>query len=606
MARLSPMLSRLLAALNQERGAAFSRPGPLWRPVLAVWALLMALLFAVFRRDLPTLNVADPDDALRLVQVRDLLAGQGWFDLHQYRIMAPEGVLMHWSRLVDLPLALVMAALRPLIGQHGAELAAMVAIPALTLLCAVALVMRLADRLFDRDTAITAGIVAGLSGTMVHQMQPLRIDHHGWQIVAALAAMTALHGRAGWRSRAALGLALAAALTISLEGLPLAVLFVGAVGLDALLSRRWDGLAATVSALALGTAGLFLLLRGGADLAQHCDAVSPMHLAALGWAAACCAVLAWWNPRQPVFALAVLAVAGAGAGALIAVAAPQCAGGAFGDIDPFVKAHWLANVREGMPIWTGTVLNAVILVAAAPVGLLGCWHLWRRSSGAQARTWLGHGLVLLGAIAVGALVSRAMTTAAALAIVPAAWQLRRWRLVAIAQTSPLRRMGLNLLLIVAVLPALPVAMANTAWSHRPGAQPQKPPSELTRCDFATGLGTLAALPPTDVFTPIDIGPQILMRTHQRVVATGHHRAQAAIADVMHAFLAPPDVAEGYVRKRHATLLAVCTAAPELDIYRHDAPQGLAAALVAGKPVAWLRPLSNDPRSHIAVWQVMPR
>ena len=29
---------------------------------------------------------ADNDSLLRLVEVRDLIAGQGWFDLHQYRI----------------------------------------------------------------------------------------------------------------------------------------------------------------------------------------------------------------------------------------------------------------------------------------------------------------------------------------------------------------------------------------------------------------------------------------------------------------------------------------------------------------------------------------
>ena len=45
------------------------------------------------------------DDAMRLVEVRDLLAGQGWFDLTQYRLSPPGGVAMHWSRLVDVPLA---------------------------------------------------------------------------------------------------------------------------------------------------------------------------------------------------------------------------------------------------------------------------------------------------------------------------------------------------------------------------------------------------------------------------------------------------------------------------------------------------------------------
>src|SRR5690606_33419820 len=43
----------------------------------------------------------DNDSVMRLVQVRDLIAGQGWLDLHQYRMGLEGGFLMHWSRLVD-------------------------------------------------------------------------------------------------------------------------------------------------------------------------------------------------------------------------------------------------------------------------------------------------------------------------------------------------------------------------------------------------------------------------------------------------------------------------------------------------------------------------
>src|SRR5438874_10481345 len=50
----------------------------------------------------------DTDSAMRLVQVRDLLHGQNWFDIVQHRMNAPYGLAMHWSRLVDAPLALLM------------------------------------------------------------------------------------------------------------------------------------------------------------------------------------------------------------------------------------------------------------------------------------------------------------------------------------------------------------------------------------------------------------------------------------------------------------------------------------------------------------------
>ena len=51
------------------------------------------------------LPIGDNDSLLRLVEIRDLLGGQGWFDLHQYRMGPPGGFVMHWSRLVDAPIA---------------------------------------------------------------------------------------------------------------------------------------------------------------------------------------------------------------------------------------------------------------------------------------------------------------------------------------------------------------------------------------------------------------------------------------------------------------------------------------------------------------------
>jgi hypothetical protein len=60
------------------------------------------------------------DDAMRLAEVNDLIAGQGWFDLMQHRL-DPPGSPMHWSRVIDAPLAALILMLRPLAGIEGAE-----------------------------------------------------------------------------------------------------------------------------------------------------------------------------------------------------------------------------------------------------------------------------------------------------------------------------------------------------------------------------------------------------------------------------------------------------------------------------------------------------
>jgi len=68
------------------------------------WAVIAAqLLFQHWGHTAQTLN--DTDDAMRLVEMRDFLAGQGWFDLHQGGVQPPIGLDSHWSRLIDAGLA---------------------------------------------------------------------------------------------------------------------------------------------------------------------------------------------------------------------------------------------------------------------------------------------------------------------------------------------------------------------------------------------------------------------------------------------------------------------------------------------------------------------
>src|SRR5690606_28265498 len=86
----------------QGSHARLARPGT----ATAIYAATtIAVLLAMFIANATDYVGQDNDDIMRLVQVRDLLAGQGWFDLMQYRLGLEGGILMHWSRLVDLPIA---------------------------------------------------------------------------------------------------------------------------------------------------------------------------------------------------------------------------------------------------------------------------------------------------------------------------------------------------------------------------------------------------------------------------------------------------------------------------------------------------------------------
>src|SRR4051794_39267001 len=93
------------------------------------WRLLIVLVWLGFCawfiynkwNDIRFFALGDTDDNMRMMQVRGLLHGQGWFDLRQHRMNVPYGANIHWSRLVDLPIGGLILLLRPIVGGPGAE-----------------------------------------------------------------------------------------------------------------------------------------------------------------------------------------------------------------------------------------------------------------------------------------------------------------------------------------------------------------------------------------------------------------------------------------------------------------------------------------------------
>ena len=189
------------------------------------FALLLALgAFAVQAASgFPRLfdPAGDNDSLLRLVQVRDLIAGQGWFDLTQLRL-GPDGLLMHWSRLVDLPIALLVKLFGLLpVSPQMAEAAAMVAWPFLLLVAALWLLIRAALLLAGDDAMLPAGILGVVAMHHIGLFAAGALDHHNVQLVLALALLALLAGAPTFRAGLAAGCAAALMLAVGMETLPL-------------------------------------------------------------------------------------------------------------------------------------------------------------------------------------------------------------------------------------------------------------------------------------------------------------------------------------------------------------------------------------------------
>jgi len=596
--------------LVERRRTAF--PTAFLTRVGVAWAIISALLILVNWGAITTWRFPDPDDTMRLIQVRDLLAGQSWFDVTQYRADAlGGGVPMHWSRIVDLPLALVILALTPFLGTASAEAAALVIVPLITLAAAMILAARIAWRLLgDQETTFTALIVA-LCVPVVFQLGPMRIDHHGWQLVCALAAVNGLMARSGVTGGRVIGASLATWLAISIEGLPLAAVVFAVLALRWLRDRRERVLlVSAIQSLALTSATLFLATRGFGDLATYCDAVSPLHVAMFAFGAVVLTILGRFEPIPLAMLIGGFGLAGGGALALMLYAAPQCVtGGGFSELDPLVHDFWYIDVREGMPVWHQSLKVALQYAITPLIGLFAAIQLAARSQDWLRAFWRDYAMVLGAAILVSLLVARAGAVACLLAAPPLAWQLNQWLRGIRTIERPLPRVGAMLAVACALLPTLPLALAGLIMPARASeaASPLQHVVQLkmSDCRIEASSDILNALKPGEIYAPLDIAPKLLFLTHHSVPATGHHRGNGTMRLVIATALGSSDDARAALLERGSRYVAICPDLVEPQNYAFHAKDGFAADLREGRTPDWLQPVATAENTSFKLWRVLP-
>jgi hypothetical protein len=576
-------------------------PELLWRVCIS-WLLVGAIMVATHWGAILTKAQPDPDDTLRMVQIRDLFAGQSWWDLHQYRIAPPDGVLMHWSRLVDVPLWLVQALLRPVLGPALAEHVAIVLVPLITLGCVMLLAARLAWRMLVRNELIfVTCVMVALAIPVTVQLQPLRIDHHGWQIVAVLGALNGLTARTSRKAGWIAGFSIALGLSISLELLPIAALFAGVLVLRGFAdpAERWTA-AAFLQALALTAVVTYAVSHGAADLANHCDSVSPAWLAALLVAAAGTTAVAALPPLP--LARVVIAYGMTAALSLLTLVAiaPQCTAGPFAGLDPLVRSFWYDNVHEGKPIWLQKFPSMAQMLLPPLLGLWAALKLRAAQAGWLRRFWGEYALVLAGLIVLSIAVARSASISCAVATVPLAWQILEWN----SRVYKLKRMGRILgifAMAFAVVPGIPLLVVSKAIDNKTEVIASGGVQQI--CDMDSATATLAALPSSTVFTQIDLGPAILATTPHKVVATAHHRAPKAMHDLIAASIGSPDAARKVLDRYGVRYVMVCPGLPETGNYRGANAKGFIPQLAEGKAPAWLKPLPVPKKSGLLLWEI---
>ena len=319
--------------------------------VILMWAVAAFSLYVSFG-----LNSLSTDDAMRLVEVRDFLAGQSWFDLTQYRLNPPAGVEMHWSRLIDLALALLIKSGAMVVSRPAAEAAALVVWPTAMLLVFLAGVSRLARELAGHTAARVAVVFAVLMAPVLQHFRAGAIDHHNVQLALTIWSL-ALFARLPARPRdsAIAGALSALSVAIGQEMVAAVAVLAAVVGLRWVVAGEDTKHATIAYAMALAAGSLVLgvaTIAPARYFAVDCDAISIAQVGALGlggFGLTALAVMPRLNSvASRMFAAAALAALIAAA---VEIGAPQCLGDPYGKLDPRLITLWLASVSEGRNIY---------------------------------------------------------------------------------------------------------------------------------------------------------------------------------------------------------------------------------------------------------------
>jgi hypothetical protein len=438
------------------------------------------------------------------------------------------------------------------------------------------------------------------------QLRPMRIDHHGWQLVCAAIALWTLFWPKPRRAGLLLGLALAVWMHISLEGAPAAVMFF------ALLAFGWvrdagerPRLQAAITAFALTSLALFFATqRQGLSGVQYCDAISPAHIwAIIAAALSALAVTALPLARWP-FRLAALALPAGFAGGLFVYLASDCLSGAFAQMDPMVRKYWYAQVNEGLPVWRQDGATALLFLGVAIASLASLPWLRRQLAPEKWALLVRIVPLQIYAIMLSMLVFRTISVATLLAI--PALACAATLLIARYREEPVlaRRLRYVALFILLLMPG---ALLQQAYLFFAGNAAETAPApaagaQTYSCDSAQSIATLASLPPSRMVAPFDIGPMILLTSAHKVLASSHHRNQQGMRDQIDIFRLPPVQSKAIIDRRGIAYIVACPDESELGNYSKADPDGLWAGLAKGRVPAWLERLP-DRGSGIQVWRV---
>jgi hypothetical protein len=578
-------------------------------------ALICAVLFTLlsWSQDWPfdkARFLRGTDDLLRMVIVRDLIAGQGWFDLHQYRLGLPGGTLMHWSRLVDLPLALLVRFGAMFDLGHSEIIAATLWPLSLFVICIMGFMVGV-QRIANTANMLPGLVIGGFGLVASGLFDTGSIDHHNIQLALAMWLVALLMpSKSAPRDFAIAGVLASLMLAIGMEALPI---IVGA-GLVVVSRLQLEGEALVMPTrrfglgLALSLVVLFFALVGPQNYRNTaCDSYSLFHLCCggIGGLALYLGLNDAVRWRLPSANLTAPLIAGALALLVAVVFFHTCLTDPYGSLDPKLKLFWLDSVFEAQSASRIFALDPWLLPSLFGMPLLALgWlslNIWR---GTKKSISLGLFVLLLIATAVTVFQMRGTEFSGPISALVLA------SLVTILSEGVGKQRPILLISIWLLSCAITWKLLSTAgialFAHGHSG-PLIAGADVKQagalCHTSESLTALVSEPTGTVAAANGLGPDILFSTPHRVLAGPYHRDVAGNLAWINAMIGTPDEAQAILRDAGTTLLAICPDDPDERDFLRAAPAGFVGQLLKGQTFSWIEPVQQTMGLPLRVWRI---
>jgi len=587
-----------------------------------VWAyfVLCYIFFphsSILYGDLP-----DTDDYTYLNQTLDWLQGQGWFDNVQYRLSPPEGVRIHFTRIVQLPLALIIMFFKTLgFPWRGAATLAAILWPPIVFMGFLSAVRWSSKSFLPRDwTRITAYITL-FTGSLLFQFVMGHVDHHGLESIiiilsfGSIVRMMVAPYEIKWALLA--GFLLSLSLSIALEVLPWVIALSSFAGLWLVIKGRVAARSGIVFGLALYLSSiLFLVAYRAPEQWFEADVLAysvvyviltaSMAICFVGVALATQTGFAWLRYFSGVGLCGAMA-------ALFFSHFPELLAGPYGAADKEIVRLFFKNISEAMPLVQSNALIAVMVRLLVPLMALGTsLAILYKSKDNDSWPWFFISLLIGVGIISGTFYQVRMINYAYLfGIIPMSVLLHRgWKYVGEHYRG--RRQFLMELFLILLVGPLPMVLVPGMFDGRSlnvgvgmfPVQQARNVCKMMTLELVLRSPKFYGEKPLTIMNTIDTGPELIFRSSHKVMAAPYHTNVRGNKESLAFFsTSDPAEAEAVARRNNIDLVVICRLVPNLYFGEKGANQvtvnsegkvdmnpgaSFVESMIYGKQPAWLK------------------